>query len=249
MLDSGGIYTLELSYCLSHRVLAGLASSGLRWMWFSRSSGSVLFCLFWLMDVQSVSSPSCFALKYVSCLSQAGRRRTIVETKHLSSRNSHTQSHPLSLLVLSTSVLILSIHLLTNSPFSPLNFSFSLSVAFFSIVSANKSSCTLSTSFFFSRNSSSRSLSLRSREASCRCTDTSWDVNIVLEVVREVFWALEAESWVLRVERAAWVAVRSWRRRVSSSLVGVFEVSEVGSEVVEGVAMLLRSARRVSGYC
>jgi hypothetical protein len=32
-------------------------------------------------------------------------------------------------------------------------------------------------------------------------------------------------------------------------LVGVFEVSEVGSEVVEGVAMLLRSARRVSGYC
>jgi hypothetical protein len=71
----------------------------------------------------------------------------------------------------------------------------------------------------------------------------------VLEVVREVFWALEAESWVLRVERAAWVAVRSWRRRVSSSLVGVFEVSEVGSEVVEGVAMLLRSARRVSGYC
>jgi hypothetical protein len=145
---------------------------------------------------------------------------SVTQSRELNNLNSHTQSHPLSLLVLSTSVLILSIHLLTNSPFSPLNFSFSLSVAFFSIVSANKSSCTLSTSFFFSLNSSSRSLSLRSRAASCRCTETSWDVNIVLEVVREVFWALEAESWVLRVERAAWVAVRSWRRRVSSSLVG-----------------------------
>jgi hypothetical protein len=39
----------------------------------------------------------------------------------------------------------------------------------------------------------------------------------VLEVVREVFVVRAVESWVARVERAAWVVVRSWRRRVISS--------------------------------
>jgi hypothetical protein len=70
----------------------------------------------------------------------------------------------------------------------------------------------------------------------------------VLEVVREVFWAWEERSWVERCERAAWIAVRSWRRREISSFAGLFgEPVEVGSEVVEVGAMLLRSARRVSG--
>jgi hypothetical protein len=41
----------------------------------------------------------------------------------------------------------------------------------------------------------------------------------VLEVVRVVFVVWAVESWVARVERAAWVVVRSWRRRVISSVV------------------------------
>jgi hypothetical protein len=72
----------------------------------------------------------------------------------------------------------------------------------------------------------------------------------VLEVVRVVFAVWAVKSWVARVERAAWVVVRSWRRRVISSVV-VWSEGPLGAppEVAELGARLLRSARRVSEYC
>jgi hypothetical protein len=72
----------------------------------------------------------------------------------------------------------------------------------------------------------------------------------VLEVVRVVFAVWAVESWVAMVERAAWIVVRSWRRRVISSVVVWSEGPlEAPLEVAEPGAMLLRSARRVSACC
>lgn len=153
-------------------------------------------------------------------------------------------SQPASLFALSTSVVILSIHLLTNSAFSFFNFSFSLSTAFNSTSNAIISSCTSSTSFFFSFNSASRSLSLRSRKASCLCTEVNWDVKVVFVVVRVVVVVWRVWSWAAREERAAWVVLRSCRRRQISSLFG--EAADVDAGFKETGVVVLRSARRVS---
>jgi hypothetical protein len=86
-------------------------------------------------------------------------------------------------------------------------------------------------------------LSLRSRKASCLCTEVNWDVNVVFVVVRVVVVVWRVWSWAAREERAAWVVLRSCRRRLISSLFGE-EMVVVG--FVEMEAVVLRSARRVS---